>query len=439
MKKRLLSFLCVFTIFITQISSACAVESEREYPSFSDVSKSDPYYAAVTALAGAGVLTGFADGTFQPQEEMSREQFAAVLVRALTGKDWSGDVDHQRFSDVSSDRWSAKNIEKAFEYGLINGFEDGTFRPESYVTCGQAVTMLVRMLGGEEQAQRSGGYPQGYWSMGQKWNMFNGVHSSIEEKAKRYVVAMLICNALESQKGNLSFGNVSDTGNTDNTDNTGSTSNGTGSAGNTGNTDNTDNIGSTSNGTGSAGNGGNGASGPDSSGGTKAPVSVPDVPDDTDDSNTNEPGGDGSSLGSGNGTVWLSELDYFAGDKQIITSSERKDNIGEIHSHCIDECFTRTYKLNARYSKISGVIFQKYDKRSWPIDIINKLEIYGDGKLLYCYKPDKTVRGFDPIGFDVDLSGVTELKVVFKSYYNELGFFGHEHPLSLGDCRVEPV
>lgn len=115
-------------------------------------------------------------------------------------------------------------------------------------------------------------------------------------------------------------------------------------------------------------------------------------------------------------SAWLADMDYFSGSYAMTTKTTDKDNTGATHAHCIGYGFDRTYLINGQYSAISGVLYQTYDKRSKTADNDACFEIYGDGKLLYSYSFEKTTN-FKPVDFNVDLTGVLELRVKFTDTY----------------------
>lgn len=115
----------------------------REYDSFSDVKEDDWYAPYVKAMYRYGIMTGYADGSFQPQEKVTRAQFVKMLEPFV---EKSGDISGG-FSDVSDDFWAAEAIAAVSECGVIFGYPDGTFRPYDTVTRGQAAVMLNRLLG----------------------------------------------------------------------------------------------------------------------------------------------------------------------------------------------------------------------------------------------------------------------------------------------------
>ena len=103
----------------------------------------DDYWAntAISTMTGLGIVQGRSTTTFDPKAPITRAQFAAICARFDTGKS-SGT---QTFSDIQG-HWAEKYIERAAELGWIKGFEDGTFRPDTYITRAQAMTMINRVL-----------------------------------------------------------------------------------------------------------------------------------------------------------------------------------------------------------------------------------------------------------------------------------------------------
>lgn len=107
---------------------------------YSDVP--DDYWAntAISTMTGLGIVQGHS-GTFDPEAPITRAQFAAIYARFHTGES----SDTQAFSDIDG-HWAEQYIARATELGWIKGFEDGTFRPDSYITRAQAMTMINRVL-----------------------------------------------------------------------------------------------------------------------------------------------------------------------------------------------------------------------------------------------------------------------------------------------------
>lgn len=110
---------------------------------FSDVPDGAWYGQAVLALAQKSVFLGFADGTFRPDEAMTRAEWTAVLSRYLETEASAG---KSAFSDTAGS-WAGAEIAAAAAEGWVRGYPDGTFRPDAPVTRAEAAATLCRALG----------------------------------------------------------------------------------------------------------------------------------------------------------------------------------------------------------------------------------------------------------------------------------------------------
>ncbi|MGB9552927.1 MAG: S-layer homology domain-containing protein, partial [bacterium] len=101
--------------------------------------------APALALFQEGVVNGYPDGTFRPDGLLTRAEFAKMVILAL--KISPSYPSAPTFSDVSKDHWGFSYIEAAAKAGLFKGFPDGSFRPEEPVTKEQILTVIVRNAG----------------------------------------------------------------------------------------------------------------------------------------------------------------------------------------------------------------------------------------------------------------------------------------------------
>lgn len=109
---------------------------------FSDVTAQAWYYNAVAELTKSGVIRGYEDGTFRPDQAITRAEFTAIAARfAKISTDRTVD-----FSDVFGNAWYYDAVRTAVSYGWVTGYEDGTFRPEQSIARGETATIVNRML-----------------------------------------------------------------------------------------------------------------------------------------------------------------------------------------------------------------------------------------------------------------------------------------------------
>jgi len=108
-------------------------------------------------LVAKGVIAGFPDGTFKPETPVTREQFAKMVCIAKGIKEYKPST--ATFKDANSSRWSYGFVEAAAKAGYIKGYPDGTFGPEKNITRQELSVLGVRVLGKEAEAQAFKGNP----------------------------------------------------------------------------------------------------------------------------------------------------------------------------------------------------------------------------------------------------------------------------------------
>lgn len=113
---------------------------------FPDVPANHYAKNSIEALASKMVISGFEDGTFRPNDTVTRAQFATMLVKALGLKDKSSVNDMPTFTDVAKSSWYMNNVETAFRSNLISGMGDGRFAPEEKITAQDMSVMVARAL-----------------------------------------------------------------------------------------------------------------------------------------------------------------------------------------------------------------------------------------------------------------------------------------------------
>lgn len=110
---------------------------------FKDVPAGAWYTTAVSTLANLGVITGYQDGSFGPDRNITRAELATILARFLGTP---GDSVLDSFTDISGS-WARKYINQAAEADLVYGYTDGTFRPGQNITRAETIVMVNRILG----------------------------------------------------------------------------------------------------------------------------------------------------------------------------------------------------------------------------------------------------------------------------------------------------
>ncbi len=151
--KRILSLLLSVVLLVSCLGTvALADTTETQKGKFTDVAADSLYANAVETLSLLGVINGYPDGSFKPEQNVTRAEFTAMLMRTLNfGSLGSTSAAALPFTDVddsdSSINWSIPNINVAYDKGIINGYEDNTFRPKNNVAYEEALKMIVCTLG----------------------------------------------------------------------------------------------------------------------------------------------------------------------------------------------------------------------------------------------------------------------------------------------------
>jgi hypothetical protein len=116
---------------------------------FSDLQSSHRFYEEMLFLEAEGIITGYPDGTFRPDGEVTRAAAAIMIGRAL---ELNGQQRATVFSDVGADQKASGYIASAVNAGIIQGYPDGTYRPNETVTRGQMAIFLSRAFNLTEEA-----------------------------------------------------------------------------------------------------------------------------------------------------------------------------------------------------------------------------------------------------------------------------------------------
>ena len=147
-----------------------------------------------------GVLDGYGDGTFRPGTVLNRAQFCKMAVYAMNG---SSELSRYRtvtiFPDVKPSHWAAAYINMAAKgKDIISGYADGRFHPDRTVTVGQAVTILMRMLGYKDE-DIGGIWPDSYMAEAATVGLTEGVSTNGSAGLTRAQAARLFLNLLRTQ------------------------------------------------------------------------------------------------------------------------------------------------------------------------------------------------------------------------------------------------
>lgn len=134
----------VATIFFRLLTDETRESYWSQSSGFTDVASGAWYNNAVSTLTRAGILDGYEDGSFRPNASITRAEFTKIAVSFFKH---AGGASSNPFNDVPDSAWYAEFVKAAAELGLIDGYEDGTFRPNAPITRAEACTIVNRTLG----------------------------------------------------------------------------------------------------------------------------------------------------------------------------------------------------------------------------------------------------------------------------------------------------
>lgn len=206
--KRLFSFVTALAVSVSCISTAVFADEATGQSStakFPDVSETEVYTDAVGTLSLMGIVNGYEDGTFRPDNNVTRAEFTAMLMRVLklgdVGSKSAAELPFSDIDDNDSDiNWSIPNINTAYGRGAINGYEDGTFRPKDNVAYEEAIKMIVCTLGYGDNVDVSGNpWYANYVSIANQIGILKSASKigAVETPATRACIAQLLYDALD--------------------------------------------------------------------------------------------------------------------------------------------------------------------------------------------------------------------------------------------------
>ena len=131
----------VATIFFRLLDDDVRSANITKVNAFSDVDADDWFNTAVSTLSKLAIITGYPDGSFGPNDPITRAEFAAIAARfdTHTANSTAG------FSDIQG-HWAVPEINTAAENGWVNGYPDNTFRPDNNITRAEAMALINRVL-----------------------------------------------------------------------------------------------------------------------------------------------------------------------------------------------------------------------------------------------------------------------------------------------------
>ena len=136
----------VATIFFRLLRDPVRTEYWSQTNAYSDVPAELWCNNAISTLSNMGIISGYSNGTFRPSAPITRAELTKIAAGFFADNRVTSHYDG-RFSDVSGSEWFVSALEKAIEEGIVEGYGDSTFAPDQYITRAQACTIINRTLG----------------------------------------------------------------------------------------------------------------------------------------------------------------------------------------------------------------------------------------------------------------------------------------------------
>lgn len=188
--KRLVSFVTATAFLLSSVAPAAFAKSVDD---------------ASGRLVSLDLVKGYTDGSIKPDQNITRAEYAAIMVRAL-GLETAANISKGSatgFKDVAGSHWASGYISVAVSEGIIKGYPNGTFKPDANVTNAEAITMVVRLLGYEATLNKIQ-YPTSYITKAAELKILDDANvSDFNAAAVRGTVFMLADNALDTNMWGL--------------------------------------------------------------------------------------------------------------------------------------------------------------------------------------------------------------------------------------------
>lgn len=162
---------------------------------FTDVSTGSKYYEAVNRLSELGIINGYEDGSFRPDNNVTRAEFSKIIVGMMNkAAEAKSTPPSSAFDDVNQVQWCIPYVNYLTANGVIKGYADATFRPSNIITYAEAATIICRVLGYDE-ATVGYSWPANYMNEAAALELSDTAHSA-SDPVTRAVVAEITDNAL---------------------------------------------------------------------------------------------------------------------------------------------------------------------------------------------------------------------------------------------------
>lgn len=184
-------------IFIVIQLMCLIIASTTGFAKYSDVENDALYSEAINSLSDMNIISGYNDGTFGPNNNLTRAELLKMIVLSI-GKDNEAKAlqNSTIFSDVNETHWATGYINYGIKNNLMTGYSDGTFRPDQEVNFAQGITVMLRALG---YNSLDGLWPQNYIQKAKRLEITKGINLEDDKVLTRANAALFIHRMLNTK------------------------------------------------------------------------------------------------------------------------------------------------------------------------------------------------------------------------------------------------
>ncbi len=178
------------------VSMLCTVNAGAKSIAFTDVGEESLYYDAVERLGVLGIVNGYEDSTYRPFNNVTRAEFCKIVVMMMDKeKDAKMTPPTSSFDDVNKTGWCIPYVNYLISTGAIRGYTDGTFKPNKIITYAEAVTILCRVLGYTEE-HIGYSWPVNFINQAEALELTGGMQFGADDAVTRGAMAVIADNTL---------------------------------------------------------------------------------------------------------------------------------------------------------------------------------------------------------------------------------------------------
>jgi hypothetical protein len=158
---------------------------------FDDVDSGNDYYDAIAYVYDYGIVEGYEDGTYRPDASINRAEFTKILLEAKYPDEMAVAAGENCFSDVAADQWYAKYVCYAKTNQIVDGYDDGTFKPDQYINIAEALKITLNVFF-TDIPETDGEWYQKYWDYADSQGLLLDEWGSASTELTRGAMAELI-------------------------------------------------------------------------------------------------------------------------------------------------------------------------------------------------------------------------------------------------------